>query len=180
MFKVLESYEEKGLGLPYSIQLINAAEAILDESGEVAAIHVPDIEGLAEAVALSRITNPIGLSGAEVKFIRNVLNKTINEFAKILEMEPDILQAWEDGKIEGTMGGMDKLVRFIVQSELKNRFPHFSGASLSIPHLHILPPQAGFDPQITMVRLGTPGTESTHLPDDDKEFNPPYDWATAA
>ena len=75
MFKVLETYEEDGLGLPYAVTLVNAAEVeIDDDTEEVLGVSVPDMEGLAAAVAMARALLPAGLLPAEVKFFTTVLD----------------------------------------------------------------------------------------------------------
>lgn len=126
MFKVLETYEEDGLGLPYAVTLVNAAEAeIDDDTGEVLGVSVPDIEGLAAAVAMARVLLPAGLLSEEIKFFRTVLDMKSKDMANVLAMDPATYSRWENGKQEVGQWA-DKQMRFAVVTALRDRFPHFS------------------------------------------------------
>ncbi|AQS86898.1 hypothetical protein AA101099_0758 [Neoasaia chiangmaiensis NBRC 101099] len=126
MFRTIKEHHEDGLGLPYPVVLIEAAEEEIDPAtGDVVGIHVPDIEGLAAAVALARVLTPTGLLPQEVKFLRDVLDLGSAEFAADLSMDPATYSRWENGKQQVGQWA-DKQVRLIVVAALRDRFPHFS------------------------------------------------------
>ncbi|MCA3416073.1 MAG: hypothetical protein INF84_15865, partial [Roseomonas sp.] len=88
MPRVLPRYEEKSLGLPYPVVLINAAVEHVDAAGNVLGVSVPDLEGLAAAVAVARAFLPVELTGAEVRFMRKVIGMSAKDFAEALKLDP--------------------------------------------------------------------------------------------
>ncbi len=125
MFRTIPRYEETGLGLPYPVILIDAAEEELDEDGNVVGIHIPEMEGLVAAVAITRCLIPIRLSGAEVRFIRKVIGKNAKQFAEDLEMDPATYSRWENDK-QSVGAWADKQVRQAAIILLREKVPHFS------------------------------------------------------
>ena len=127
MFKRIEHYEERGLGLPYPVLLMGAAEEELDEDGERVGVRIPDLEGLAAVVALARCLWPYDLAGSEVRFIRRVLGYTQKELAGRLEMRPETLSRWENRKEEDEDRPVgewaDKSLRMLAAIELSKRAP---------------------------------------------------------
>ncbi|MFT8551842.1 MAG: hypothetical protein ABF739_12245 [Acetobacter okinawensis] len=157
MFKVLETYEEDGLGLPYAVTLVNAAEVeIDDDTGEVLGVSVPDMEGLAAAVAMARALLPAGLLPEEVKFFRTVLDLKSKDMADVLTMDPATYSRWENGK-QGVGQWADKQMRFAVVTELRDRFPHFSVDPKSVVSLKPKKARPGQKPPVLcMVRMPLP------------------------
>ena len=103
MRRVLPRYEESGLGLPYPVVLINAAEEHADAAGNVLGVSVPDLEGLVAAVAVARAFLPVELTGSEVRFMRKVIGMSAKDFAEALKLDPASLSRWENNK--QTLGG---------------------------------------------------------------------------
>ena len=122
MRRVLPRYEEKGLGLPYPVVLINAAEEHVDAAGNVLGVSVPDLEGLAAAVAVARAFLPVELTGAEVRFMRKVIGMSAKDFAEALKLDPASLSRWENNK--QTLGGWaESQVRLAAVAILAQRMP---------------------------------------------------------
>jgi DNA-binding transcriptional regulator YiaG len=89
MFRTVDRYEEDGLGLPYAVTLIDGAEEqIDDDTGKVIGISIPAMETLVAAIAVTRASIPVQLSGDEVRFIRGVIGMGSKAFAESLEMDP--------------------------------------------------------------------------------------------
>ncbi len=77
MTQTLDRYEEKLMGLPYPVVLLDAAEEVTHpKTGKVLRITIPEAEEMAAAVALALCFIPTRLTGAEVRFIRRVLDMT--------------------------------------------------------------------------------------------------------
>jgi transcriptional regulator with XRE-family HTH domain len=129
MFRRIERHEESGLGLPYPVTLINAAEEEIDENGEQIGIRIPNLEGLAAVVVLARCLWPYDLAGAEVRFIRRVLGYTQQELAARLVMRPETLSRWESRKEDQNPSDRpvgewaDKSLRMLAALELSSKAP---------------------------------------------------------
>jgi len=120
--RIMERYEEEGLGLPYPIVLINAAVEYLDEEGNLVGISVPNLEGLAAAVAVARAFIPVELDGREVRFMRKVIGVSAKEFAENLHMDPATFSRWEHNK-QRVGAWADKEVRMATVAILAQRMP---------------------------------------------------------
>src|SRR5271157_990281 len=139
MTHTLDRYEERLLGLPYPVVLLNAAEEITDpDTGEVLGVAVPHAEELAAAVALALCFQPFRLTGAEVRFIRRVLAMTGQELAGAVEMDPATLSRWEHGK-QDVGCWADKAVRMAAVLRLQDRAPGSSLRPEDVVTLHIGP-----------------------------------------
>ncbi|MFN9096336.1 MAG: hypothetical protein ACK5WN_18785 [Alphaproteobacteria bacterium] len=122
MPRVLPRYEEKSLGLPYPVVLINAAVEHVDAAGNVLGVSVPDLEGLAAAVAVARAFLPVELTGSEVRFMRKVIGMSAKDFAEALKLDPASLSRWENNK--QTLGGWaESQVRLATVGMLAQRKP---------------------------------------------------------
>jgi len=126
MFRTLPRHEEDGLGLPYPIVLIDAAEEEIDDAtGERVGISIPDTEELAAAVAIARVLHPLQLDGREVRFIRRAIGMPAKEFAEALHLDPATFSRWENNK--QTVGGWaDSQVRMAAVIALAGRAPGLS------------------------------------------------------
>lgn len=152
MTHVLERYEEKLMGLPYPIILLDAAEEITHpESGEVLGVAIPDAEELAAAVALALCFMPARLTGAEVRFLRRVMGMTGQELATAVEMDPATLSRWETGK-QDIGAWADKAVRMAAVLRLQDQAPGSSLRPEDVVTLHLAPRPAGTHPIIEVHR----------------------------
>ena len=122
MLRTIERHEETGLGLPYPVIVMNAAQEMV-EDGEVMGIRVPDLEGLARAIAVARALCPLSLAGAEIRFMRRVLDMTQKQFAAALEIEnAETISRWENST-KGMGGYTEKLIRALIVMTLAPQVP---------------------------------------------------------
>lgn len=108
--KQITRHEETNLGLPYPVILMDSAFEHLDGNGHVLGVSIPNLDGLAVAVAVERLHLPVAFTGPEVRFLRTVLDISPAGFALAMDLHPDQLVQWETGqKSPGACA--DKLVR---------------------------------------------------------------------
>ena len=152
MLRVISRHEERGLGLPYPVVLLNAAEEVMNDQGERVGVRIPDLEGLAAAVAVVRCLHPLQLSGQEVRFIRRVLGFTQKELADSLEVSaPETISRWENGAYSG--GYTEKLLRTITLIKLKARTPGVSAHHDVIVGLRLIKRDAAHLPEMLAERV---------------------------
>lgn len=150
MFRTIERYEENGLGLPYPVVLINAAEEEVDDTGTAVGIHIPGMEELVAAIAVTRCLSPFRLVGPEVKFIRKAIGMPAKQLAEGLEMDPATFSRWENGK-QALGAWADKQLRTAALLLLKDKVPHISLDPKEIVGLHFVPGKMADQPPLEMV-----------------------------
>ncbi len=152
MTQTLDRYEEKLMGLPYPVVLLDAAEEVTHpKTGKVLRITIPEAEEMAAAVALALCFIPTRLTGAEVRFIRRVLDMTGKDFASAVEMDRATLSRWEHGKQE-VGAWADKAVRMAAVLQLQDRAPGSSLRPEDVVTLHFAPRDPELHPQIEVRR----------------------------
>jgi DNA-binding transcriptional regulator YiaG len=156
MFRRIERHEERGLGLPYPVVLIDAAEEEIDEQGARIGIRIPNLEGLAAAVALARCLWPYELAGSEVRFIRRVLDYTQKELGDRLTIRNETLSRWEsrkEGEDRPVGEWADKSLRMLAALELADRVPGSGVDAKQIVDLRIRLREPSQWPEITAHRV---------------------------
>lgn len=149
----MDRYEEKLMGLPYPVVLFNAAEEVTHPTtGETLGVAIPDAEEMAAAVALALCFIPTRLTGAEVRFIRRVLDMTGQELAAAVEMNPATFSRWEHGKQE-VGGWADKAVRMAAVLRLQDRAPGSSLRPEDVVTLRFSPRDPATNPVIEVRRI---------------------------
>jgi transcriptional regulator with XRE-family HTH domain len=124
MLRTIPRHEEKALGLPYPVVLIDCVQEEIDDvTGEPANVTFQDMEGLVATLAAAVCHFPVQLLGAEVRFIRRVLGFKANTFAESLMMDPATYSRWENGK-QQVGAWADKQVRLAAALLLSERMPH--------------------------------------------------------
>jgi DNA-binding transcriptional regulator YiaG len=169
MFKTVARYEEEGLGFPYPVILIDSAEAETAEDGTVIGISVPNLEGLAAAVAVSRALHPWQLAGEEVRALRHILDLSGRAMAQALDMDHTTLSRWENGR--QTVGAWaDKQVRLITLLALHDRVPGLNADPKDALSLKVVARPPGAWPVFHMHRVaiatgepGLPAWDSVNL-----------------
>lgn len=160
MTRVLERYEENLMGLPYPIVLLDAAEEVVDpRSGAPLGVAIPDSEELAAAVALALCFMPVRLIGAEVRFIRRVLDMLGQELAAAVEMDPATLSRWEHGK-QDVGAWADKAVRMAAVLRLQDHAPGSSFRPEDVVSLRFLPRDPAVYPAVEVRRVGTEASQA--------------------
>jgi DNA-binding transcriptional regulator YiaG len=137
MFRKIERFEEDGLGLPYSVTLIDAAEEEIDEAGNRLSVRIPNMEGMIAALAVSRATCPLALDGREVRFIRRAIGMTAKDFAACWDMAPESLSRWENGK-QALGGWADMSVRLAAVASLGHLVPGLDVGQKDILRLRVV------------------------------------------
>lgn len=161
MTRILERYEDRLMGLPYPIMLLDAAEEVTHpRTGRVIGVAIPNAEELAAAVALALCFMPVRLIGAEVRFIRRVLDMTGQEFAAAVEMDPATLSRWENGKQE-VGAWADKAVRMAAVLQLQDRAPGSHLQPADIVSLRFLLRVPGSYPHIQVRRMRIENAQET-------------------
>ena len=152
MFRTIERYEDRSLGLPYPVVLLNGVEEeIDDESGERVGISIPHLEDLMATVVIARVLHPLQLEGGEVKFIRRVLGHSAKDFAGVLGIAPETYSRWENGK--QTVGAWaDKQVRMAAVILLREKIIRAGADAEAVIGLQITPRQRNDFPRME-VRL---------------------------
>lgn len=148
MYRTLESYEDRSLGLPYPVVLFNGVEEEIDDAtGERVGVSVPYLEDLVATVAIARVLHPLQLDGAEVKFIRRVIGKSAKEFAANLEIAPETYSRWENGK--QTVGAWaDKQVRLAAIVMLRKKVARVNVDAAAVVNMRIQPRASGDVPHM--------------------------------
>ena len=150
--KRLDTYEETLLGLPYSVYV---HDAVIEErnaaTDELLGHIIPNLDGLAAAVATIRAQMPEKLSPAEIKFMRKALDQTGQEFAKNVGVDPATLSRWENGA-QTPDKHMERLLRHYVWDALRSVAPAVACDPLRISTMDIAAAwPAGKYPVIDMV-----------------------------
>jgi putative zinc finger/helix-turn-helix YgiT family protein len=104
--------------------------------------EIPDLRGLARAVAIARALYPVQLSGKDVKFMRRALDMTQKKFAEAMEITPETVSRWEGGH-QGTGGLAEKLVRHNVCALLHELVPFVDYDAAQITRMRIRPLREG-------------------------------------
>lgn len=132
----IETYDAtRELGLPVTL----AGVVSQDETGT---IEIPHLDMLLAAVAVARALAPEQLVGAEIRFLRHVLDFTGSEFAEQLDLsDKSVVSRWENGKTRPG-GYTEKVIRQLVLNLLGPRAPGVYIGANSIPGLKIRPRDA--------------------------------------
>lgn len=119
--RVLPEYAEELLGLPYPVMIHGAAIAKVDtETGEVLGIAVPDSEGLAAAVAMTRCLLPVQLAAEEIRFMREVIGLRSGEMAAAIDVDPSTYSRYESGA-QGVGECVERALRIYVCASLAEK-----------------------------------------------------------
>jgi transcriptional regulator with XRE-family HTH domain len=132
---VLPTYETDLGGI--KVRLINCViRETCGACGE-ASIEIPDLDGLAKAVAMTRALVPIRLTGKEVRFMRLALDMTGREFAEAMDLTPETVSRWENGG-RGVGGMSEKLLRHNICGLLHKEVAAFDYDPADIARMKIL------------------------------------------
>ncbi len=153
MFRTIARYEEAGLGLPYPVVLIDAAEEEIDhQTGERIGVSIPDLDGLVAALTVSRAFSPIQLHGSEVRFIRRAVGMSAKQLASALQIDPATFSRWENDK-QSVGEWADKQVRMFAILLLQGHVQELGLDPKEIVGMRIRPRQDGEWPKVEMHRV---------------------------
>ena len=146
--EVLTSYETEVGGL-----MVTLADAVIREScedcGDVT-IEIPDLEGLAIAVAMARALVPWRLRGVDVRLMRMALGMSGREFAAAMHMQPETISRWENGQALG--GYADSLLRHNACALLHRKMPSLDYDPADIVAMDIIDMPADQAPPMPIFR----------------------------
>ena len=118
------------LGLP--VTLIDAVSEDAD-----GAVEIPRLGMLLVTVAVARALDPARMVGAELRFLRHVLDRTGSEFADALDLsDKTVVSRWENG---ATRPGPYKVIRQLVLNLLARRAPGVEIGDNAIPGMKLRP-----------------------------------------
>ena len=121
--RVLPEYVEPLLGLPYPVVIHESAIQNVDgATGQVRGVSVPDIEGLAAAVAMARCLIPVQFAPQEIRFMREVLAMRSGELAARIDVDPATFSRYETGA-QGIGELVERLFRIFICATLAERLP---------------------------------------------------------
>ncbi len=120
------------LGIP--VTLIDAVSEDAD-----GAIELPRSGTLLATVAVARVLDPARMVGAELRYLRHVLDRTGSEFADALDLsDKTVVSRWENG---ATRPGpyTEKVIRQLVLNLLARSAPGIEIADNAIPGMKLRP-----------------------------------------
>ena len=101
-------------------------------------IEIPNLNMLLATVAVARVLTPVQMVGAELRFLRHVLQLTGTGFADAIGLsDKSVVSRWENDKTR--VGGFtDKIIRQLVLNLLGDCAPGIDIEQNSIPGMQIL------------------------------------------
>jgi hypothetical protein len=132
--RVLDEFHDDQMGLPVLLRASVRKEGGAGSCG----IIVPDIPGLEAAMAVARVMDPFKLNGTEIKFLRRAVGAKGNELARFLDVKPETVSRWENGK-EPISVNAERILRLRVFNALKERVKGVPGDLNTILDMKICP-----------------------------------------
>ena len=134
------------VGVP--VTLIDAVEEREDGS-----VRFPNLDMLLATVAVARVLEPVQLVGAELRFLRSVLELTGAEFADGIGLsDKSVVSRWENDRVRPG-GFTEKVVRQLVLNLLGPRAPGIPVPENAIPGMKIRPRELADGPLPTVLCL---------------------------
>ena len=137
------------LGVPVTL-----IDAVLER--EDGSVRFPNLNMLLATVAVARVLEPVQLVGAELRFLRSVLQLTGTEFAEAIDLsDKSVVSRWENDKVR--MGGFtERVVRQLVLNLLGPCAPGINVGENAIPGMKIRPRDLAEGPLPLTLRFGKP------------------------
>lgn len=138
MAKDLHRYDATGL-IGLSVVLISGAREIteVDDDGQTETyVHIPDLDELSAAAAMTRCLMRQKLLGSEIRAIRKIAGMTARELSEAMggKTAVETISRWES-ESEFPSGYAEKLIRLAVCERLKDRAPGIDYDSQSLIRL---------------------------------------------
>ncbi|MYE01909.1 MAG: hypothetical protein F4Y03_11660 [Alphaproteobacteria bacterium] len=134
------------MGIP--VTLIDAA--IEHDDGSV---EIPNLDTLLSTVAVARALDPGQLVGAEIRFLRHVLDLTGSEFAAEIDLSnKSVVSRWENDRVRPG-GYTEKVIRQLVLNLLGMHAPGIEIGANAIPGMKIRPRSVSEGPLRISLRL---------------------------
>lgn len=120
--EVVPEFHDECMGIPVILRDGVIRRVYSDGSETFEVLKERELE---VALLLSRVRNPIRLSGRDVRFFRKVLGVTARSLAERLNVSPETVSRWENDKqgLNGSGGFVDQGIRLLVCDSLKQASP---------------------------------------------------------
>ena len=100
-------------------------------------VEIPNLDTLLSTLAVARVLDPGQLAGAEIRFLRHVLDLTGSEFAeKIGLSNKSVVSRWENDKVRPG-GYTEKVIRQLILNLLGEHAPGIEIGANAIPGMKI-------------------------------------------
>ena len=120
------------IGLP--VTLVDTVDEHTDGS-----VEIPNLDMLLATVAVARVLAPVQMVGAELRFLRHVLDLTGTEFARAIDLsDKTVVSRWENDKVHPG-GYTEKVIRQLVLNLLGSRAPGIDIGENAIPGMKVHP-----------------------------------------
>ncbi len=111
---VLTEFDAQDLGTPFKVLLFDSVKQYVNcKSGKVERTIIPNLRGLVQKIALTRIIYPQKLSGQELRFIRKAVGIQASKLAEKIGVTPEHLSRCEAGE-RVLSSGAEKCLRVAV------------------------------------------------------------------
>ena len=135
------------IGLP--VTLVDTVEEHADGSMEI-----PNLDMLLATVAVARVLAPVQMVGAELRFLRHVLDLTGTEFAQAIDLsDKTVVSRWENDRARPG-GYTERVLRQLVLNLLGSRAPGIDIGDNAIPGMRIGPRDPDEGPLPMAFRFG--------------------------
>ena len=114
--EILDYHIEDLLGV--RVGIVGCVEMVSCKQCGEEVITIPDTNGLIAAAAVARTMIPTRLNGAEMRFLRKAIALPAKDLAEMLQMRPETVSRWENGK-EPIGVAQEKILRVLVGKALK-------------------------------------------------------------
>ena len=109
-------------------------------------LEIPNLDMLLATAAVARVLVPIQMVGAEIRFLRHVLDMTGTEFARAIDLsDKTVVSRWENSKVRPG-GYTEKIVRQLILNMLGHRAPGIEIPENAIPGMKISQREASEGP----------------------------------
>lgn len=115
---VIPNYVDRAMGIPVVLKDSVRKAQFEGEQG----ILVPDLKGLEAAMAVARAMIDHKLNGHEIRFLRKALELKAVDLAEHLDVTPETLSRWENGK-DAISTNAERLLRLRVVRALREKAP---------------------------------------------------------
>jgi DNA-binding transcriptional regulator YiaG len=114
--RIIPEFVDEQMGIP--VVLVDSVYE--GHSGDSSGVIIPDLAGLEAAIAVARVMDDFRLNGKELKFLRKAIGLKAVDLAKFLDVAPETLSRWENGK-EAISTNAERVLRMRVYNGLRSK-----------------------------------------------------------
>ena len=125
--------------IPFTVIVLDSAiERHSGGSAKAPIVSIPALPKLLERVAIERVCTPRRFAQQEIAFLRKTLMKTGRQFAKLLEVAPETISRWENGR--DPMGPHpERLLRLHILNAFASHMPGYPSLMKCAAEMNIAP-----------------------------------------